>query len=639
MYLPKGNIGDFVWEDLNKDGKQDAGEAGVSGIRVILYNAAGDSITEEITNATGNYTFEKVVPGDYYIVFTDLPTDFGFSPQDATGDATDSDADQTGQTAVFTLQANEDKGDVDAGLIGPSGELGNKVWDDINEDGIQDPNEPGIPGVVVTLYKANGDSVSQQVTGPNGDYLFINLAPGGYYLEFGSLPGGYGFTTPDVGGDDELDSDADPVTGRTGVIILNAGQANYAPDAGLRANRMRVCEASDFDVNQFGLLFTSGTSPGTDNRYTFDANGGQFIAYANGTARLTGRMVNKQNSNLIFEVDARFIGRKNWTDWSALGRQAKGAQLGPYQTWEFYEVDSLRSKLIGQGGLAGDTLRLRHMPVTRTFGPQVGDGANDRNNKYGMSGWWFFTSTSGNYAGTGDFNISLDNCMSNLHLNPVALLEGAFDQSSGLMRNDLQAAGKVPLTEPYTGLGYTFDGGGNETTTTQVLNGQGPDAIVDWVLLELRSGQDSTVIVASRAALLKVTGQIVEVDGVSPVVFDSVATGFYYVAIHHRNHLGVMTGIPMNMKASTVLGVDFSSINLFGGTSFMNLGNGRKALFSGDASFDGQVQNTDDVYYWTPQVGQGGYLSGDYNLNGQVQNSDKVIYWIKNAGKGTSVPR
>ena len=63
--------------------------------------------------------------------------------------------------------------------------LGDFVWDDLNGDGIQDPGEPGVEGVVVNLYR-DGETVpfATTTTGPDGEYVFTGLVPGGYEVEF-----------------------------------------------------------------------------------------------------------------------------------------------------------------------------------------------------------------------------------------------------------------------------------------------------------------------------------------------------------------------------------------------------------------------------------------------------------------------
>jgi hypothetical protein len=86
---------------------------------------------------------------------------------------------------------------------------------------------------------------------------------------------------------------------------------------------------------------------------------------------------------------------------------------------------------------------------------------------------------------------------------------------------------------------FPLVGGGGETVAPAVLQVTGPAAIVDWILLELRSKDNPATVLASRAALLRRDGLVVDVDGTSPVAVP-LPVGDYYVAIQHRNHLGAM---------------------------------------------------------------------------------------------------
>ncbi|QMW01779.1 hypothetical protein [Spirosoma foliorum] len=148
-------------------------------------------------------------------------------------------------------------------------------------------------------------------------------------------------------------------------------------------------------------------------------------------------------------------------------------------------------------------------------------------------------------------------------LNLRVLLGGAYNASTGLMRDDLRQNNLLPLTEPYSlstlvGTSFTHKGGGgNESTTTSVLSTTGNNAIVDWVFVELRNPTSASVVVATHAALLQRDGDIVATDGVSPLTFSSGA-GSYYVSVRHRNHLGVMTAAASALS-STAVTVDFTN--------------------------------------------------------------------------------
>lgn len=100
-----GVIGDFVWKDLNQNGIQDAGEPGLPGVRVSLFDCLTRSLIDtKVTDAAGRYRFESNRTNSLYLKFDPLP-DYAFSPRDLGGnDARDSDVDPaSGQTTCFAL--------------------------------------------------------------------------------------------------------------------------------------------------------------------------------------------------------------------------------------------------------------------------------------------------------------------------------------------------------------------------------------------------------------------------------------------------------------------------------------------------------------------------------------------------------
>ncbi len=235
------SLGNFVWYDTNTNGVQDAGEVGVQGVVVDLLDVSGNVIATTITDALGEYIFNGLAPGTYSVKFRNLPTGYSFSPSNSgTDDTKDSDASTTtGETQQVTLVTGEYNQTLDAGINKPNAalaSLGDFVFNDLNGDGVQDANEPGVEGVSVTLYDGAGNAVGSTVTDVNGFYLFPNLTPGTYSVGFNNLPQGFVFTTKDAGTDDTKDSDADATTGRTPTVTLAAGQNNRDLDAGVKSN-------------------------------------------------------------------------------------------------------------------------------------------------------------------------------------------------------------------------------------------------------------------------------------------------------------------------------------------------------------------------------------------------------------------
>jgi hypothetical protein len=97
--------------------------------------------------------------------------------------------------------------------------LGNRIWLDKNADGVQSPEEPGVGGVCVNLYDADGELIQETSSDSNGYYAF-NVNPGTYTVEF-VKPEGWEFTEPNVGYEDS-DSDAGQAAGRTDAVLVDS---------------------------------------------------------------------------------------------------------------------------------------------------------------------------------------------------------------------------------------------------------------------------------------------------------------------------------------------------------------------------------------------------------------------------------
>jgi len=204
------------------------------------------------------------------------------------------------------------------------------------------------------------------------------------------------------------------------------------------------------------------------------------------------------------------------------------------------------------------------------------------------------------------------------------------------MSTYLNNSGLIPLSQPYSGLPWNYDG--TESVSNDFFTAN-PD-IVDWVLIQLRTVTASSTTVATRAAFLKSNGVVVDLDGNSPIsFFVSGGTQEYYLVIKHRNHLPVMSSLSFQINENTPLyNFTIAQNKAYGVESMVNLGDGNYGLFAGDANGNGQIQNNDSENFWKTQYGIFGYYNGDFNLNTQVQNNDRETYWRSNYGKGSHVP-
>ena len=160
------------------------------------------------------------------------------------------------------------------------------------------------------------------------------------------------------------------------------------------------------------------------------------------------------------------------------------------------------------------------------------------------------------------------------------ILGGAYDSASGLIRDDLRRQNLLPTDSPYTS--------SVTTANATVFAATGSDAIVDWVLIELRSTVISTTVVASQAAFVQHDGDVVALNGTSAVAV-AVSAANYYVVVKHRNHLSVMTASPVELANSSPP-IDFTApaTAVYGNHALKTLGS-VQVLWSGDTNGDNLV--------------------------------------------------
>ncbi|MBL8001061.1 MAG: proprotein convertase P-domain-containing protein [Flavobacteriales bacterium] len=220
-----------------------------------------------------------------------------------------------------------------------------------------------------------------------------------------------------------------------------------------------------------------------------------------------------------------------------------------------------------------------------------------------------------------------------VRVTPRVVLEGPYSTSTGLMTDALRSASLIPTTEPYTGLGYAHvGGGGGETVSSAVLATTGNNAIVDWVLVELRNSANSAQVLASRCALLQRDGDVVDVDGTSGVLFNGRPPGNYFVAVRHRNHLGVMTAAAVALTGTTsTVDLTLSATAVYGTEARKALTGTfpAQAMWAGDVTFNRTVQYTGSgndrdpilarIGGTVPTSTVAGYFNEDVNLSGVVQ--------------------
>jgi uncharacterized repeat protein (TIGR01451 family) len=245
------------FNDLDGDGTHDGDpDPGLPGWRMELLNESGQVVAIAFTNESGFYRIDKISAGNYTL-------------REVSQAGWKQSAPAQGYYSL--VMNNSDVDEMDFGnqkiLI-----LGDYVWKDLDNDGVQDPDEPGISGVTVNLYRyigafdkigGNSDSapgsgssftyVGNVVTDSNGEYNFTGFGADIYRLEF-ELPAGYCFSPLDRGRDEEKDNDAS-IDGTTKVIYLADGQTDLSWDAGIQPPS---------EINVTKIAYPTSASPGAE---------------------------------------------------------------------------------------------------------------------------------------------------------------------------------------------------------------------------------------------------------------------------------------------------------------------------------------------------------------------------------------
>ncbi|WP_270247419.1 SdrD B-like domain-containing protein, partial [Staphylococcus capitis] len=200
------NLGDYVWEDTNKNGIQDEDEHGIEGVEVSLTRPNG-TVETTTTNSEGKYEFNDLQNGDYVINFK---TPEGYTATKSY-EGNNSEVDSNGLSTVGTIK-DADNWTLDSGFYKTPSKysLGDYVWYDSNKDGYQDDDEKGIKGVKVTLKDSEGNTLKTTETDENGKYLFDDLDSGDYTVHF-DKPEGLTQTSINNGNDDAKDADGEDV--------------------------------------------------------------------------------------------------------------------------------------------------------------------------------------------------------------------------------------------------------------------------------------------------------------------------------------------------------------------------------------------------------------------------------------------
>jgi len=179
-------LGNYVWLDSNENGIQDAGELGIEGAVISLTSCDDIFISEYLTDANGNYQISGIAPGTYKICVDPMRDDLEASLSNRGDDTLDSDhVAGTACTACITVGENADDQTYDFGFVESEvlGKIDVYVFEDVNNDGVNDANDPPIPNVKVEIYDCNGGLIADLTTDNVGAVWQMDIPLGNYYIK------------------------------------------------------------------------------------------------------------------------------------------------------------------------------------------------------------------------------------------------------------------------------------------------------------------------------------------------------------------------------------------------------------------------------------------------------------------------
>ncbi|MBC2319661.1 SdrD B-like domain-containing protein [Listeria booriae] len=178
----QGSVSDVMFEDLNGNGTQDAGESkGIAGIKVELHNDQGTLVGTATTGADGRYSFTDLPDGTYYlhVDMSTLPTDEKlYTTQGING--------SDGNSTYFTITNGNAVTGFHFGFYpneAPKlGSVSDVMFEDLNGNTSQDSGEKGVAGIKVELRNTQGELIASTTTGADGRYTFSDVSDGQYYI-------------------------------------------------------------------------------------------------------------------------------------------------------------------------------------------------------------------------------------------------------------------------------------------------------------------------------------------------------------------------------------------------------------------------------------------------------------------------
>ncbi len=377
-----GMIGDFVWHDENTNGVQDAGEPGVAGVGVTLYGVASNVLATTTTDSSGEYRFEGLDAGDYFLGFTPV-TGWRVTIQYAgTSDFTDSDVNtNTLQTGIITLSLGEADLSIDMGLVEPSDPTDIGITKTVNDSAPMEGQS-----ILYTLVAVNNGPTAAptvEITDalPSG-LTYVTNTSGGAYSTVSNV---WNIGAMTVGSSTSLVIEATVDAFTEGNTIVNtalvtrvgATDTNAANDSSTATLTVQTSSSSPDCGLTYLMADAGGGNGGNDWFATYDSDTSTETAVGTGTGtdNIEAIAFNPM-ATILYAADANELGTINRTSgvYTTIGSFGTGnGSLGSraFDDIDGLSVDPLTGILYGSNREATEDLLLQINPSTGAYIPDA----------------------------------------------------------------------------------------------------------------------------------------------------------------------------------------------------------------------------------------------------------------------------
>ncbi len=211
-------------------------------------------------------------------------------------------------------------------------------------------------------------------------------------------------------------------------------------------------------------------------------------------------------------------------------------------------------------------------------------------------------------------------------LHVRVFIEGLMSNDAN-MKSDLSQMGLLPNSQPFFEAPWWYSTNQTIKSTVQTNN------VADWILFELRDKNNPAIVKFQKAMLARTDGLLMDEHGSLGIDLSSMAGSEYFIALHHYNHLGIISRNAVKINEVGTFDFTVSKTSTSGNDQQKQI-NGRYAMIAGDYDHNGIINSLDYNMWKSASALVNQFVSWDGDGNGVVNNLDYNIWYMNRSKVG-----